>query len=245
MELKIISTGSVGNCYILDSGKEQLLIECGVHIDKIKKALNFNYSNVVGCIVTHEHKDHAKSINEVCKLGINVFATKGTFNEDYSYSHRKEILKAHKQIQISNFIILPFDVKHDAAEPVGFIIYHPDCGKTLFLTDTYYCEYKFSGLNNIIIEANYSLDILQQKFGADVKMEFLRNRILRSHLSIENCINLLKANDLSNVNNIVLIHLSDSNSNELEFKAKVSEATVKNITVASNNTQIKFNKTPF
>jgi phosphoribosyl 1,2-cyclic phosphodiesterase len=243
MKLTVISTGSKGNAYLLQSDTETLLIECGVHINDIKKALNHNYKNVVGCIVTHEHQDHAKSINEVCKLGINVYATQGTFGR--MWGHRYKIIEAKKQFQIGNFTVLPFDVKHDAAEPVGFLLMHPECGKVLFLTDTHYCEYTFSGLNNIIIEANYSKAIIDSKYGPDSKMEFLRNRILKSHFSLENCISLLKANDLSQVNNIVLIHLSDSNSNEVEFQKQVQEVTGKNVTVANNNLTIDFKKTPF
>lgn len=245
MKLKVISTGSVGNAYLLQTETETLMIECGVNILDIKKALNYNYSNVVGCIVTHEHMDHAKSINEVAKCGINVYATKGTFGDGAEYLHRKKQIVAKQQIQIGNFTVLPFDVKHDAAEPVGFLLMHPECGKVLFLTDTHYCSYTFNGLNNVIIEANYSKAIIDMKYGADSGKEFLRNRILKSHFSLENCIDMLKANDLSQVNNIVLIHLSDSNSNEVEFQQQVQGITGKQVTVASNNLEINFNKTPF
>lgn len=247
MKLKVISTGSIGNCYILENGYEKLLIECGVHIDAIKKALGYHYKDVCGCIVTHEHQDHSKSINEVMKLGIDVFATQGTFGKVASETrtYRKNVVRSKQTFHIGRFTIMPFDVKHDAAEPVGFLIHHPDCGKVLFLTDTYYCEYTFTGLNNIIIEANYSMDIINEKYGTDSKKEFLRNRILKSHFSLENCVKMLRANDLSQTNNIVLIHLSDTNSNEVHFKKIVQEATNKNVTVASNNIEINLSKTPF
>ena len=140
---------------------------------------------------------------------------------------------------------MAFDVKHDAAEPLGFLIEHSDCGKVLFLTDTNYCEYTFKGLNNIIIEANFSKEIIDRKFGSESGMEFLRNRILKSHFSLENCKDMLSANDLTQVNNIVLIHLSDSNSDEKQFHKEVSELTGKNVTVANNGMKINFNKTPF
>jgi hypothetical protein len=64
-------------------------------------------------------------------------------------------------------------------------------------------------------------------------------------MSLDTCIKTLKANDLSLVNNIVLIHLSDSNSNEIEFKKEVKQATGKTVTVANNGISIDFNKTPF
>ena len=242
MKLRIIGTGSKGNAYILSNGDEALLIEAGVNIKEIKQALDFDYSKVVGCIVTHRHGDHAKSINEVMKLGIDTYALKDVFHYD-GYPRQKEITP-RESFQVGNFKILPFDVKHDVP-CVGFLIEHKDCGKVLFLTDTYYCKYTFPGLNNIIIEANYSKEIIDKKYGPDSDKEFLRNRILKSHFSLANCKDMLKANDLRQVNNIVLIHLSDSNSDEKQFHKEVSELTNKNVHVASNGMVIDFKKTPF
>lgn len=247
MKLKVIGTGSSGNAYILSNGDEALLIECGVSIQEIKKALDFDLSKVVGCVVTHEHNDHSKSICELMKLGIKTYASTGTFAKTgFSIkSHNQFEISALETVKIGGFKVMAFDVKHDAVEPLGFIIHHPDCGKVLFLTDTYFCEYTFKGLNNIIIEANFSKQIIDQKYGAESGKEFLRNRILRSHFSLENCKDMLSANDLSQVNNIVLIHLSDSNSNEKQFQKEVAELTCKNVTVARNGMEINFFKTPF
>lgn len=246
MNLKVISTGSKGNAYILSNENEALLIECGVNIKEIKQALDFDLSKVVGCIVTHEHLDHAKSAVEVARLGINVYCSLGTMKaRSLGSMNRVKQIKSKENFSIGNFKIMPFDVMHDANEPLGFMISHPDCGKVLFLTDTYYCKYTFPGLNNIIIEANYSKEIIDRKFGADSGKEFLRNRILKSHFSLENCKDMLSANDLSAVNNIVLIHLSDSNSDEKQFVKEVFELTGKNVTAAVNGMDIPFNKTPF
>ena len=231
---------------MLENEHEALLIEAGVNIKEIKQALDFDYSKVVGCIVTHEHMDHAKSMHDLMLLGIDVYASYGTIKARHLVDEfRAKELFNKKPIEIGNFKILPFDVKHDAAQPLGFLIEHKDCGKVLFLTDTYYCKYTFPGLNNIIIEANYSKEIIDKKYGPDSDKEFLRNRILKSHFSLANCKDMLKANDLRQVNNIVLIHLSDSNSDEKQFHKEVSELTNKNVHVASNGMVIDFKKTPF
>jgi phosphoribosyl 1,2-cyclic phosphodiesterase len=245
MELKVIGTGSKGNCYILENDKEALIIECGVNVQAIKQALNFNSSKVVGCIVSHEHMDHAKSINDLIKSGINVYSSNGTFKALQIKNHRAIPMHNKIVLAIGNFKVMPFDVQHDALEPFGFIIKHKECGNVLFLTDTFYCAYTFNNINNILIEANYSKKIIDAKVNAGASPEFLRNRILKSHMSLENCLTTLSANDLSKVNNIVLIHLSDSNSNEIEFKSSVENATGKSVTVANNGTSINFNKTPF
>jgi phosphoribosyl 1,2-cyclic phosphodiesterase len=248
MNLKVIGTGSKGNAYLLENEEEALLIECGVNIKAIKQAVNFNLRKIVGCIVTHEHGDHAKSIKEVMALGIDVYSNKGTFealgiSAGFDKCHHKaKPLHGIDNWVIGGFKIMSFDVKHDAAEPCGFLINHQETGNVLFLTDTMYCGYTFKNLNNIIVEANYSHQIIRVKLN---EMEFLKNRVMQSHMSLDTCIQFLKANDLSKVNNIVLIHLSDGNSNEKQFKSEVSQATGKTVTVADNGLVMEFNKTPF
>jgi len=245
MELKIIGTGSTGNAYVLENEKEALLIECGVRFSEIKKALNFNISKVAGCLVSHSHGDHAKSISEVLKAGIDVYASTETFtNTNTGIIHRAHFLYPKKTYKIGGFTVMPFDLKHDVP-CLGFLISHYDCGKVLFITDTYYCKYTFSGLNNIIVEANYSKEIIMKRLGPESGKEFLKNRIIQSHFSIENCKELLRANDLKSVNNIVLIHLSDGNSNERQFEKEVFDLTQKKVTAARNGMTLNFNKTPF
>lgn len=244
MNLKVIGTGSSGNCYLLYNKEEVLIIECGVSFKRIKMALNFDFSKVVGCLLTHEHGDHNKAVKDILSAGVLLHASKGTLEASGVIDHHNSHpIQAKRLYQIGKFKVIPFDVRHDVKEPLGFLINHEECGTTLFLTDTFYSPYKFSGLNNLIIEANFCEDIIDQKLKSNKK--FLRDRVLKSHLSIQKCIDLLNANDLSQVNNIVLIHLSDSNSNEIEFQVKVHEVTGKNTIVANNGLDILLNKSPF
>lgn len=245
MKLKIIGTGSRGNAYLLENEQEALLIECGVSIMEIKKAVDFNVNKISGCIVTHEHNDHAKSIKEVLGAGISVFATEGTFKgknlNPFAFA-RATAIKQLDEFVVGGFRVKSFPINHDVLEPCGFLIYHPECGVSLFLTDTYYSNYTFKGLNNIIVEANYDQEIIDEKMG---DKKFLRDRIYKSHMSLDTCMDFLKANDLTAVNNIVLIHLSDSNSHEVNFAKKINAMTGKSVHMANNGMQIEFNTTPF
>lgn len=243
MKLKVLGSNSKGNAYLLDNGQEALLIECGVHIKEIKKALGFSLSKLKGCLVSHEHKDHARSMNDLLKLGVNVWATEGTHEAcGTTMHHRACFLQFGEVHRMGNFKIKPFRINHDAKDPCGFLINHPEAGNVLFLTDTFYSPYTFKNLNNIIIEANYSKKIISEKM---TEMEFLKNRILQSHMSLETCMGFLKANDLSKVYNIVLIHLSDGNSDETLFKKEVENLTGKTVSVANTGMEIKLTKTPF
>jgi phosphoribosyl 1,2-cyclic phosphodiesterase len=246
MHLQVISSNSAGNAYILENDQEALLIECGVNFKLIKQALKFNLRKVAGCIVTHEHLDHAKGIRDVMDAGINVYASEGTHEALGTIGrHRTKFAYSGKSFHLGNFRIMPFDVKHDTAEPFGYLIQHPETGTTLFLTDSYYCEYKFAGLNNIIIEANHCTDILNQRVQDGMSPTFLRDRVFTSHMSIRTCKEALGSYDLSAVNNVVLIHLSDGNSDARRFKKEVEEQTGKVVHIAEPGLSISLSKQPF
>lgn len=238
MKLKVLGSGSSGNCYLLQGDKETLIIECGISYKEILKGLNFNLSNVVGCLVSHEHKDHCKAVNDLIKNGINVYGSEGTFAgiefKDITKSHRAKSVKALEQFKIGEFVVLPFDTQHDCNEPLGFVITHKDMGTLLFATDTYYIQYKFKGINHILVECNYSMDILAEK----ELPKSLKTRVIKSHFEIENVKEFLRATDLSTAKEIMLIHLSDSNSNAVEFKDSIERLTGKPTYVASTGLEI-------
>lgn len=237
----------MGNSYILEaSNGEALLIECGVRMDRIKKALNYKMSRVSGCLVTHEHQDHCKAVHEVQAAGIDIWASAGThIAMGTDKHHRSKVAKSTYAFNCGTFKVKAFDAQHDCAEPLCYLIYHPECGLVLFLTDSYYCQYVFEGLHNIIIEANYAQDIVDRRLDEGSGKKFLRDRVLESHMSLDTCKKTLKSYDLSAVNNVVLIHLSDGNSDERRFKKEVEEVTGKTVHIARPGMTIPFNKSPF
>lgn len=246
MKLKIINSNSEGNCYILQaSDGEMLLIECGVRFEKIQQALDYKVNRVAGCLITHSHGDHSLSAVKLLRYGIHVYATEGEHKVMGTYSHHNTRFSQKEPFKVGSFDVISFEVIHDTPDPVGYLIRHDECGIILFLTDTVYSPYKFSGLNNIIVEANYCQKILDRRVADGENPKFLRDRVIESHMSIDNCKDLLLANDLSQVNNIVLIHLSDSNSDAKRFLREVREVTGKSLWIADAGLEIPFNKTPF
>lgn len=248
MELTVLGSNSKGNCYILQNSKEALIIECGVSLSEVKKAVNFNISKIVGVIVSHEHGDHSKHVNDFLDARINMRMSSGTMKKVVSPDRSgflPLLCEAGSMFSFGSFTILPFEVKHDAAEPLGFLIKHSETGIILFATDTYFLPNRFEGLNNILIEANYRTDILEARKEAGGLPAALYHRTLESHMSFETCMEALQANDLSKVNNIVLIHLSDGNSHAEQFKRDAHQKTGKTVWIADKGLRINFDKTPF
>ena len=178
-------------------------------------------------------------------MGIDVYSSAGTFEALNLTGYRLHALESEKTMMVGPFKILPFPVEHDCTEPFGYLINHPECGNVLFATDTGFLQYKFAGLNQILIECNYSDDILDENIRRGNTPALIRKRVLNSHMELSVLLGILKANDLSAVNKIVLIHLSDGNSDAEKFQKTVEEATGKNVFVAGPGMDIHFDKTPF
>lgn len=227
IEIQTLATGSTGNCYYVTDGVTPILIECGISFKQIQRKLNFQTTDIVACLVTHEHMDHCKGIDGVLKAGIRCYMSHGTkkaINRDH---HRIKTIENKNQFVIGTWTILPFDVQHDVAEPFGFLLVNDAGDKLLFATDTYYIKYKFQGLTHLMIECNYCQSVLDVNEQTGRIHPSMRKRMMKSHFSLENVLEFMKANDLSKLQEIWLLHLSDTNSNEELIRNEVAKVTGK------------------
>lgn len=225
MEINVLASGSKGNCYLIGDGQSKLLLDCGIPFGDIQEACGFNLVDEInGVLVTHEHGDHIKAAQRLMKSAINVYASRGTLEAGHLSGHRAKVLKPQIQTHISTFVVLPFDVEHDAAEPLGFLIKSEVTGeKLLYFTDTFYLKYRFGKLHYIMGECNFSRDIAERNVQEGYLRADLLPRLHKSHMSLEHFLDFLRANDMSEVRSVYLLHLSDGNSDEQMFIDKVKE----------------------
>ncbi|MBW2003041.1 MAG: MBL fold metallo-hydrolase [Deltaproteobacteria bacterium] len=233
MDIQVIASGSRGNCYRVSDGKTSLLLEAGINIARIKRALNFRLSDIAGVLVSHEHKDHSKACGDLIRAGIDIYTSRGTADVMELAGHRVHAIESKKQFVIRTFTVLPFDTRHDAAEPLGFLLYSKTTGeKLLFATDTYYVKYKFKGLTHVMVECNYSADILDLNIAEGNISPALKKRLIQSHFSLENVKEFLRANDLSKVKEIYLLHHSAQNIDIEQAKKEIQGITGKVVIIA-------------
>lgn len=226
MEIKVIASGSKGNAYRISDGKTSILLDAGVPLKTIQKALNFRIRDLSGCLISHKHGDHVLAAQDLAKAGVNIYTSQGTICACSLKGHRIKRVEALNEITIGTFKVLPFDVQHDAPEPLGFLITSIfTCEKLLYFTDTYYLKYRFQGLTHIMGECNYSQEIIEYNVKMGYIPEVFVQRLVKSHMSIDHFTELLKANDLSKLKQIYLLHLSDNNSNAEQFKETVQKLT--------------------
>lgn len=242
--MKCLGSSSKGNCYSItfDDGKI-LILDCGFSFSKIKKFIDFNLKDVLGVLLTHEHKDHSKSIIDFINSGIPCFMSKGTaLALDIK---RAYIIKSEKQFKIGNIYIMPFSLDHDVNEPLGFLIQEDSVGKILFATDTRNIKYNFKNLNHVFIEANYDLGSLSKNINQESIPRFIGERIIDTHMEIDTTINFLIKIDNPLLESVTLLHLSDSNSNESDFKNRVEKEIKKDVNVASCGFEKELNIIPW
>jgi phosphoribosyl 1,2-cyclic phosphodiesterase len=140
--------------------------------------------------------------------------------------HRTHIIEPHKQFTVGTFIIRPFDTEHDCPGSMGFLLQSSVMDeKLVFITDSFYSKYRFRKLSYIMIECNYAADILQTNVVNGSLPEAQRARLVQSHFSLEHVKEFLKANDMSQVREIYLMHLSAGNSDAVRFKREIQAAT--------------------
>lgn len=222
MMINIIASSSNGNAYHIVEGKKNILIEAGLKYDLLKMGLNFKAAQLDACLISHEHKDHCKSVHKIMRLGVPVLMSEGTSSALGINGTIK--LSSESQASIAGWKIMPFAVEHDAAEPLGFLIESPLGAKLCYATDTCYLRYRFEGINYYMIECNYDKDMLEDNEDIDFRT---KARITRTHFELTNVGDFFAAQDLSSCIEIYLLHLSKQNSDVNRFVDKIKAITGK------------------
>ena len=229
MKFKALASSSSGNAYVVTDRDTRILVECGVSHKKLQKLSGFSLNEFHACLVSHEHKDHAKAVTDLISRGMAVYMSQGT--ADALETDAVNLIEHMEQFNVGSLDIVPFTTFHDAAEPLGFLIKSRVDGDVLaFATDTVNLRYKFPGLNILAIEANYDKHILER---CERMPEKVRYRITNSHMEIDTLCDYLRSLDLSQCREIHLLHLSDATSHEGHFLNKVARAVPKGIEITA------------
>lgn len=236
MKLHIIGSSSQGNAYALEGRKEILLIEAGCRMALVNQAINWQIGKVVGCVISHEHGDHMGHVKEYSGLGFPIYAPPEAAKKNWAKDQWMNPTRVHtaecvdgipaESIRLGEFLISPFDVPHDGTQCFGYEIQHPELGNLVFLTDFQYCPYTFRNhnLHHILVEANYSRDCL------NLDQPNVQH-VLEGHAELTTTVGFVRENATDSLRNVVLLHLSDSNSNEKDFVEAVQKVVPTGVSV--------------
>lgn len=228
-----LSSGSSGNCQYIETENTRIIIDAGFSGKRIEQLLNeiqVDPKSLDAILVTHEHIDHSKGVGVLSRrYDIPVYANENTWKGMESTiknvkTHNTKVFSTNKNIELKDILIHPFNVSHDASEPVGYILFNNKI-KMSFITDTGWInegiKKKISNSHFYFMESNHDIKMLME--GSYPMM--LKKRIMspKGHLSNDDAADIL-SEVLRGENEIVLLaHLSQDNN-----RPDLAYSTVKN-----------------
>jgi phosphoribosyl 1,2-cyclic phosphodiesterase len=184
-------SGSSGNALLIHSSTTTLLVDCGVGIRTLRAGLaghGLTMLDVDAVLVTHEHRDHVQTLPKVLTEDVAVVATQGTMRAARLPTGQTEIVNVSAPASVAGATIHPLAVRHDAAEPCGFLI-EIDGARITVLTDlgSWQDHLLDAALASdlVLLEANYNEVMLRHgPYPAHLKR---RVASMRGHLGNDAC----------------------------------------------------------
>lgn len=218
-----LGSGSSGNALVVEardgSTVTRVLVDNGFNLRQLARRLEragLSLQDIDAVLVTHEHSDHVGGVVRfACKAGLPVYCSEGTARAanlvDRGVQWR-ELVSGVRQ-DIGALAVDPYEVPHDAAEPLQFVF--GDGQRWLgLLTDvgepTPRIVAALRRVDALVLECNHDEAMLRTGPYA----AFLKTRIAgsRGHLSNAQAATLLRQVDCARLQWVAAAHLSTQNN---------------------------------
>lgn len=213
-----LASGSKGNSVYIDGPEGALLVDAGLSAREIMRRLALiggSPDRIAGILVTHDHSDHLRGVRVLSKrLGLTVYGTADTLAAaDLPDSTSVKIINSSDDFTVAGFSVKSFSLPHDARDPVGYVLAKDDV-KIGIATDlgfaTALVRRRLAGCDMLILESNYDEDMLLEGPYPWFLKQRIRSR--KGHLSNEASSQVLSELLHSNLQHVVLAHLSEVNN---------------------------------
>jgi len=212
LTIKCLGSGSSGNCWVLNYNGASLLLDAGLPIKTIKQGVDYNLIGIRGVCVTHTHKDHNLAVNDLRKLGLQVFTPYESENPP-------------KKMDFNPFSVQIFPLPHGEVDCYGFLVKVGD-HRILYMTDFEYCKYSFRKIqpDTIIIECNY-----QDKF-LNKDAENVVHKVT-GHAELQTTLDFVRENHTDALKNVILTHLGMETCDGNECVAEIKKVVKRSVNV--------------
>ncbi|MCQ2546137.1 MAG: MBL fold metallo-hydrolase [Clostridia bacterium] len=216
------ASGSSGNCYLIKDEETAILIDAGISGKRIFEGLRQTdtpMDMVQAILVTHEHSDHVMSLPILTRKipGARVYANEATWNsiERPVAEEQQSVFVTGEDFYIGDFIIRPFRISHDAAEPVGFSVFHDEIQISICTDSGYISEEIFEEISRadlLLLEANHEKEmLLYGRYPYPLKQRILGDEGHLSNISCGECLCRMVA-EHPKERCVLLGHLSHENN---------------------------------
>lgn len=218
MKVIVLSSGSKGNCTLIQTNNTKILIDLGVtksYLEKELKEVGVQPSDISAILITHTHVDHIQGIKAfIKKYNTKLYVNKvilqllKEYVDDFEY-----VLYEKDEFSISDINIKVIKTSHDAKGSVGFVL--ESKGKSfVYITDTGYINNKYwNDLSNhdlYFLESNHDVEMLMNgKYPYHLKRRILGDK---GHLSNDDAAYYLSEFIGKKTKTVILGHLSDDNN---------------------------------
>lgn len=218
MKVKVIASGSKGNCTLIQTNKIKILIDIGIGYQQLASELekiNLEPQNIDAILITHTHSDHIKGLPAlVKKTNLKVYMLEEMEPELIKKIPENNLHLYSNPLMLEDLTINLIRISHDVAG-VGFIIEH-NGHSLVYITDTGYINRKY-----IPLMKNKDLYIIESNHDEEMVMEgpypyILKQRVLsdKGHLSNHTTAEYLSETVGNNTKQIILAHISENNNTE-------------------------------
>lgn len=214
-----ICSGSNGNCYYVGTETDAILIDAGASFSEISRRMNtlgLCPSKLRGIFVSHEHTDHVRGLELVAhRWNLPIWGTKKTLLRCRlgRSVHRGVAIEPGDWMGVGSLGVFPFRKKHDAVDPVSFVVEHGGVRVGVFTDIGRCCEaliHAFKTCHAVFLESNYCEEML-----ANGSYPYhLKHRISGGygHISNTEALALFREHRSPHLSHLLLAHLSGNNN---------------------------------
>jgi len=167
----VLGSGSGGNVLVVECGARRLMIDAGFSCREIESRLKqcqVDLDSFDGLVLTHEHSDHTRGAARFAKRhDLKVYATTGTLGElDLEAKGiPTQNVRSGEALEIGDFIVEPFEIPHDAREPVGYVVEDGTGHRVGLAADlgtwSQLVWGRLTDLDALVLETNHDLEMLR------------------------------------------------------------------------------------
>ena len=231
LSICMLASGSKGNTAYISDGKTSILIDAGLSGIELQRRLasrGLATEDLDGIIVTHEHNDHIKGVGILSRrFKLPVYINQKTEKAAPQLGRLHEIrsYECGTTFKISNLVVHPFSISHDAEDPAGFTI--GQNGTYLAIaTDmgmaTAMVKEHLKHCTLLVLEANHDTKMLESGPYPWPLKQRIQSRV--GHLSNAESKRLLNELQHDNLQHVILAHLSEINNTPQKAYDEVAQA---------------------
>jgi len=216
MKIKVIASGSKGNCTLVICGNTKFLIDIGISFLQLKTSLDnmgIDINEITGILISHVHSDHIKGLTQLVKRKkIKVYSSKELLCDLVKIIPVECIAVIDNKFMIKDVNISLIETSHDVTS-YGFIIEYQN-KEAVYITDTGYINKKHyevtSNKDIYVIESNHDEEMLMNgPYPFHLKQRVIGDR---GHLSNRYTGKYLTRVIGDNTKFILLAHISENNN---------------------------------